>query len=167
MPRRMLSPIVSVKHYVHHTNAAIASGAIGRFVIAHSVVAPATGNAFDVQEGSVIKAVFIEFWLLSEGAAGSTTQFAVTVEKQPGNTVDMTAAQILNLGAYPNKKNIFYVTQGVMSGEDTNSVPILRQWFKIPKGKQRMGLDDQIVVNFGPIGQSTRRCGITTYKEYR
>ncbi len=163
----MAAPINSIKHYVHLTNASLASAAILNHVIVDSVVAPATASAASVTEGAVVKAIFIELWLLSEGAAGSTTQFNVALEKLPTGNPLMTAAQILNMGAYPNKKNVLYYSEGVLSGEDTGSVPILRQWFKIPKGKQRMGLDDRIVLNFSPVGQATRRCGFETYKEYR
>ncbi len=166
--RRMQAPINSIKHYVHRTNTAVASGALQTNVVAESVVAPATANAFSVKEASILKAVFIEVWLQNGLATGSTTQFILIVEKLPGNSVGMTAAQALNLGAYPNKKNILYVTQGNLTAQGVggNSVSIIRNWVMIPKGKQRMGLDDQILVHIAPVGQTINVCGIFTYKEY-
>jgi len=167
--KRMLAPINSNKHYVHRTNVQLASGAIQNNVIVDAVVAPATGNAFDVEEGSVVKAVYIEIWLASAGAAAATNQFSLTVEKLPNNLVAMTFAQSANLGAYTNKKNILYTTQGVLvsAASGTTSIPIIRQYILIPKGKQRMGLSDRLMVNISATGQPLNICGIFTYKEYR
>ncbi len=167
--RRMVPPINSVKHYVHRTNVTLASAAIQNNLVATSVVAPATGSAADVREGSVIKAIFVEIWLLGgTTSADTTTQFLIAVEKVPTSAILMTHAQSLNLGAYPNKKNILYTTQGVLTGElnGPQAVPIIRGWIMIPKGKQRMGLGDRLVVNIANTGVSLQICGIFTYKEY-
>ncbi len=79
----------------------------------------------------------------------------------------MTLAQSQNLGAYPNKKNILYTTQGILADANDGgpTIPLIRGWIKIPKGKQRMGLDDRIVVNITAVG-ALRLCGISTFKEY-
>ncbi len=164
----MVAPINTVKHYVHLGNAAIANGAILDYVIANAVVAPATGNAFDVREGSVIKAVHIEVWCMGAGATGEDTQFTAILYKNPSGATPITFAQSSNLGAYPNKKNILYTTQGVVGTfiDGTNPIPIIRQWFAIPKGKQRMGSDDSIRVAIASTGTILQRCGLSTYKEY-
>ncbi len=165
----MVAPINTIKHYVHRTNVSLASGAIQNNLVAESVVAPATANAFSVKEGSIIKAVWIEIWLLGgTSTADSTTQFNVTVEKLPGNTPVMTFANSSNLGAYLNKKNILYTTQGVLTGElnGPQSVPVIRGWIMIPKGKQRMGLDDRVACNIANTGVTLQVCGIFTYKEF-
>ncbi len=166
--RKMLAPINTVKHYVHRSNSGVASGSISSNVIVDAVVAPATGNAFDVKESAVIKAVHIEFWLLMVGASGSTSQFAMIIEKVPSNQASVTVAQMLNLGAYTNKKNILYTTQGVLGSfiDGSPSIPIIKSWFLIPKGKQRFGLGDRLVVSMAPTGQTTNICGLSTYKEY-
>ncbi len=166
--RRMVAPIQSTKHYVPTTRTTIASASIINLIIAHAAVAPASAATTDVLEGSVVKAVFMELWLGCRGIAEATTQFVVVLEKLPTSAVAMTAAQILNLGAYPNKKNILYTTQGVISrmGDGGGTIPVLRQFFMIPKGKQRMGLDDRVVLNIASVGETVNRCGIATYKEY-
>ncbi len=158
---------MAIKHYVHQTNTAIASGSLLSFTAVSAVVAPATATAASVIEGSVIKAVHIEFWLTGNEVSGNTTQFALIVEKLIGGATAMTAAQAVNLGAYPNKKNILYTTQGVLSSSvDGQSVPVLRGWVLIPKGKQRFGLTDKLIVSINAVGK-LRACGLTTYKEYR
>ncbi len=165
--RSSLPPINSIKHYVHRTNSTVASGALQTNVVVHSVVAPATATAADVKEGSIVKAIYCEFWIVSAGSPTTEAQFIIIVEKLPGNSTGITAAQALNLGAYPNKKNILYVSQGILgSREVTGAIPVIRTWVLIPKGKQRMGLDDQLLFHLAPVGQTIKACGIFTYKEY-
>ncbi len=163
----MVAPINANKHYVHIANANIASGAIENIPVVDAVVAPASAASINVEEGSIVKAVYIELWIYGLGASGTDTQFFMAVEKVPSNGVAMTVAQSLNLGAYENKKNILFTSQGVIGGIDTNSVSIIRNWVLIPKGKQRMGLGDRIEISVAPLGAPMQRCGFSTYKEYR
>ncbi len=163
----MAAPIVSRKHYVHLTNSELASGGITSFNAVDAVVAPATASSEDVIEGSVVKAVHFEIWCGGRGAANADTQFFMAIEKLPTSAPAMTLAQSSNLGAYPNKKNVLYTTQGVLGDGTTQSVPIIRDWLLIPKGKQRMGLGDRIAVTITTLGQAMNRCGIITYKEYQ
>ncbi len=166
--RRMASPIMSVKHYVHQTNEFVATGALSSQRVVHAVVAPATGTAADVSEGSVVKAVYLERWILNSGATDTFCTFTLVVEKMPGNGTPITTTNMTNLGAYQNKKNILYTTQGALASaiDGAQGVPVIRNWVLIPKGKQRMGLDDEIVVTIHAIG-SVQICGISTYKEYK
>ncbi len=161
------APIVSRKHYVHRPNVQLASGTIQNNIVAEGVSGAADGAASECKEGSVVKAVYVEFWVGGAGLEGASTQFAMTVEKISSDGPLMTFGQSLNLGVYPNKKNILYTTQGVLAGENSNTVPISRNWILIPKGKQRMGLSDRIVVNIAASGQNIDTCGVFTYKEYQ
>ncbi len=165
--RGIRAPINTIKHYVHLTNTANASNNALAVVVADSQVAPATGNSFDVKEGSIVKAIHFEYWLNGNEAAGTTTQFDFIIEKVPSNLASVTAAQIVNLGAYPNKNNVLFTSQGVIASlnDGQSSVPVIRDWLKIPKGKQRMALTDRIVATIHNIG-AMRACGLTTYKEY-
>ncbi len=162
----MVAPITSKKHYVHLSNSSIASGADTSFDAVEAVVAPATANSQEVQEGSVVKAVFFEIWVWGSEISGNDTQFLMAIEKRPSEAPAMTFAQSSNLGAYPNKKNILYTTQGVIGGRDTQAIPLIRNWLLIPKGKQRMGLGDFISVTIAATGAAMQRCGIMTFKEY-
>ncbi len=152
---------------MHHSDALIGAGAILNQKCINAVVAPATGNAFDVKEGSIIKAIYLERWLVGSATEGIASQFTLTVEKKRDTEPDMTFAQSQNLGAYPNKKNILYTTQGIVTAQINGgpTVPVIRQYVLIPKGKQRFGLQDEFMVNIGVI-QSMRQCGIDTFKEF-
>jgi len=164
--RGLKATINSLKHYVPFTNTATADAGIRSLVIADSQIAPAATNTFDVREGSVIKAFFLELWLRGNGAAGTSSTFIFIVEKVPSNQASVTAAQMLTLQAYTNKKNILFSSQGVLGDIATSSIPIIRNWILVPKGKQRMGLGDRIVASVAPIGATLNNCGISTYKEF-
>ncbi len=166
----MVAPINSIKHYVQQTNAALASGTIRNQVLVDAVTVAAAGaNAFDVEEGSLVKAVFLDFWCLGTGVVDSNSQINAIIEKVPANQAAVTAAQIVNLGAYPNKKNILNSFQGNQGAQIAGhqALPYLRGWQLIPKGKQRMGLGDRIVMSILSSGNAIAICGQSTYKEYK
>ncbi len=165
--KRMLAPINTVKHYVAKTNTAVVSGGLVSEFISDAVVAPATANAFSVREGAIIKAVHVEVWIIGDEATDTTSQFVFVIEKAPGNTTAITVTNMLNLGAYANKKNILYTSQGVLGAgiDGSGSIPVFRGWVMIPKGKQRQGLDDSLRWHLTAVG-SLRVCGLVTYKEF-
>ena len=155
----------STKHYVQNSLETVAGGAqaIKSLVVAVPVV---DKNAvFEVEEGNSVKAIYIEQWILSLEAALGT--FIAVVYKLPGGGVAFTTAQMAALGNQENKKNILYCTQGIFNQTVSVATPLLRNWIKIPKSKQRMGLGDQII--FQIFAQATidlGLCGFVTYKEY-
>ncbi len=134
-------------------------------MVINAVPLPGVTNANDVRAGSVIKAVYLEYWITSDSSTVFGT-FNITVEKKGQGATAMSFGQSVNLMAYPNKKNILYTTQGIIGKDVNNAVPILKQWIAIPKGKQRFGNDDELVVNFSAITQTQNVCGIAIYKEY-
>jgi len=167
--KRMLAPINSIKHFVARTNTDIVSGAVVNLVIATAVAAPASAATNEVVEGSIIKAISPEMWLANSGSTNGSTQVTAIIEKIPAQAALPTVTNLLNLQAYPNKKNIFYTFQGVlMSAIDGNGqLAISRGWLLIPKGKQRMGLGDRLVMSITPVSRNCRSCGMFIYKEYR
>ncbi len=167
MHRKMLAPINATKHYTYRTNAAVASGAALLATVIQSVVAPGAANDFSVTEGAIIKAVFIESWIKSSATAGEDTQFDYYIYKDPGGANPMDYADTLNAGAYNNKKNILFSSQGVLGDLTTQAIPVHRGWLKIPKGKQRFGLGDRLTVIVSFTGFAGQICGLATFKEYR
>ncbi len=138
--------------------------AIATIDIIDSVAVQNKDAVDEVEEGATVKAVFVELWILDSSNAGS---FSITLEKRPAAASAMGFASSQALNAYANKKNIFYTTQGLSPNDAVgNPVPIIRQWFKIPKGKQRMGLSDKVVLNIANMGLNDLEfCGFFTYKE--
>lgn len=162
----MRPPIHSNKHYVQYTNATIAAGAVSTIELVKGVPQNAVVNTQDVVEGSVVKAVYVEYWVITTGTAGAESQITMCIYKNVAGAAPMTLTNLANLQSYPNKKNVLYTTQGVFGDERTNSVPLFRGWLKIPKGKQRFGLEDELVISAVSIEQGMQRCGFSTYKEY-
>jgi len=119
--------------------------------------------AQEIRVGAVVKAVFIELW----GASVDTTigSVTITVEKLSSNMVDPTFAEMATLNAYANKKNILFTSQGLTPEFGTNPVAWIRQWIKIPKGKQRFGLDDRLKIQISANLQGFTHCGLAIFKE--
>ncbi len=132
--------------------------------IAKAVDIQAVTDPDEVEEGSSVKAVFVEMWL--RGQDTSPGSVLATVYKTASGQVAMTFAQQIALHDYDNKKNILYHTQGLTNINTSQAVPFIRQWFKIPKGKQRMGLGDTLRLSISAQALDTNACGFFTYKEY-
>ncbi len=160
-----MRPIIHrTKHYVQQSRSQVATVALNTIDIIDSVESTVANLVDEVSEGTVVKAVFVEMWLLDSSNDGS---FIVSLEKLPTSANPMSFANSNSLGTYTNKSNILYCTQGLSPNNGVgNPVPIIRQWFKIPKGKQRMALGDKIVLNITNNGLNNLEfCGFFTYKE--
>ncbi len=158
--------VQSIKHYFQMSLTTQVGGSISNNILAQGEAVGSVLAIPSVREGALIKAVFVELWIRStELSPGSVV---VTLEKVPGGTtVLMTVAESSALDAYDNKKNIFYTTQGLTNENSADAIPFVRQWFKIPKGKQRFGRKDQLILNIH--SQATIDnifCGVAVYKEY-
>jgi len=124
-----------------------------------------TTNERDVAVGSVVKAIYLELWLV--GAANAQlSSMTVIVEKVPAGQSSATAANMAALNSYDNKKNILEIHQGLLGQDSTNPVPFFRHWIKIPKGKQRFGLGDVVKFTINAISEDTTFCGVSIYKVY-
>ncbi len=160
----MVRPTVnSEKHLVQQSIATVLQGAVTTIDIADAVDVY-TGAADEVRVGAIVKAIYIEKWLKAQDTA--TGNFVLTIEKLPSNLAPIGAANMGALHGYANKKNIFYVTQGLSNDQDADATPVLRNWIKIPKGKQRMGKGDKIVMNIFAQALDITHCGVEIYKEY-
>ncbi len=163
--RRMLAPINSEKHYVQTPEFVIAASAISNVTVANAVQVLDKDATNEVEEGSVIKAIWLEYWIVNNGAG---TDFGVmSFEKRPGGTSSMTFVNSNNLQAYPNKRNILWTFEGLLPPNTQNPLPVIRRWILIPKGKQRMGFGERLVMNFSGAGDGMKACGFSTYKEYK
>ncbi len=132
--------------------------------IAKAVVSTSANLANEVVEGAIVKAVFIEMWLRGQDtSAGSALVSFVKVPDGQG----LSFGDQADLFSYNNKKNVLYHTQGLVNHSMDGATPFLRQWFKIPKGKQRMGLGDELLLGVSAQALDVNICGFAVYKEYR
>ncbi len=163
-----MRPIIhSKKHIVQMSQFTIAQSAIDTQVLVISQEAVSTTpNAIEV--GSAVKAVYVELWL---GNASSTVvgSYTTILLKNPGGNAGASATNLAALHDYDNKKNILFTSQALVPPTDGGQVMVMKQWFKIPKGKQRMGLGDRIELvtrNNNSISVDVNGCGISLFKEY-
>ncbi len=150
------------KHMVQFSLFTVASGALTSLKLASTV--EVVGTAVDhVKEGSTISAVYIEMWLTSDDTAAGTA--IVTLERLPGTASVMTAAQSAALDDYGNKNNIFHTQMGLLGPNTQYPMAVVKGWFKIPKGKQRMSQDLALRLNVHGQSNGVAGCGFATYKE--
>ncbi len=156
--------VQTVKHYVQWTITPVAVGTTVTEEIARSVALQSADISTEVREGSVVSAIYIELWVIgqSDSASGNVL---VSFYKKTGGDSNMTQAEHVDLFNYDNKKNVFYHTQGITNDGVANATPFIRQWFKIPKGKQRMGLKDTISIAVSTQAEAVNYCGFALYKE--
>ncbi len=121
-----------------------------------------------VKEGSTIKACYVEVWI-SQDSNSIVGSYTIVLSKDPGGNSQMSTANMAALHDYDNKKNILFTGQGLLTPNDGGQVPALRAWYKVPKGKQRMGLGDVLQIslrNNNVTAIDINFCGVVIYKEY-
>ncbi len=161
----MRAPIHSEKHIIQHSLFAVAGGALTALTIVEGVKVLSKNLNFEVAEGATVKAVYLEYWLTSDDAAQGSMTF--NLEKTTKQSVGMTYAQSIDvMNDYFNRKNIFFMSEGLLPPNVQSGLPIVRGWFKIPKGKQRFGFGDILRVNISGISNGVLACGLAIYKAY-
>ncbi len=157
-----MRPVVNTeKHYLQVSLATVASGSITPITLVFAEAVPTAVSS--VREGAKISAIYIELWVTGDDAVQSSG--IITLEKRNGTAVAMTAAQSASLGTYVNKKNVFFTQMGLFPSNTTYPMASIKGWFKIPKSKQRFGLNDVLVINVHGQSDGLQFCGFSTYKE--
>ncbi len=159
----MRPTINTEKHVVQFSLFAVASGAISNLSIAFARATPTGAAAADVREGAKITAVYVEMWVSSDDAASGTA--IVTLEKVPGGVTAMTAASSAALDSYVNKKNILHTFMGLTPSNVQYPMASIKGWVKIPKGKQRFGISDRLILNVHGQSNGLAGCGFAIFKE--
>ncbi len=163
----MRSPIHSKKHIVQISQATVGQAAVVITDIVDSIEG-ASSAPDHVIEGATVKSCYVEFWV-SQDSASVVGSYTVVLYKRPGGNVAITTSNMAALHDYNNKKNILFTAQGLLTPNDGGQIPVLRAWYKIPKGKQRFGLGDklQIVIrNNNATAIDINFCGLAIYKDY-
>ncbi len=161
----MVRPQVhSEKHIVQFSIATVTAGAVLTLACVAAVPIQDKNIVSEVREGSTVKAIYIELWERSSSTTTSSGQacfFKKSSDATNPNATDMAA-----LGNWDNKKNILYTTMGLFNDADADAQVIYKGWLKIPKGKQRFGLNDQFNISLFVPTVDTVICGLAIYKEY-
>ncbi len=161
----MRAPIHSVKHYVQMSFRTVGTGTVDTTVLINGSLIQDVNSVSEVQEGATVKAIYIELWLLADSANG--TQIT-TLTKFPSGQTPFSTTEMAALGIANNKKNILFTSMGLASNDGVSGpIPIMRGWYKLPRGKQRFGLGDTLELQvFAQGAAGVDLCGFATYKEY-
>ncbi len=163
----MKAPIQSRKHIFQISQATVGQAAVVVTTIA-SAIEGARSQPQHIAEGAIVKACYLEFWV-SQDSASIVGSYTLTIEKVPGAGTLPNTGDLAALHDYDNKKNILFTAQGLLTPNDGGQVPVVRGWYKIPKGKQRFGLGDLFVItirNNNATAIDINFCGLAIYKEY-
>ncbi len=159
-----MRPVIHTeKHVVQRSLFAVGSGALTVVDVVISLAAPVATTATNVREGSSINAVYCEMWVSSDDAASGTC--IATLERRPGGVNAMLASESAALDSYDNKKNILHTFMGLTPSNVQYPMAIIKGWVKIPKGKQRFGIGDKLVLNIHGQSNGIAACGFFIYKE--
>ncbi len=161
----MKAPIHSRKHYVQLTRSEAVTVTRNAELLIESVAVTSKNTPREVEEGAIVKAIYIELWV--ENSANDGFQVVVLSKNQEGGS-GPTFAEMQALDTWNNKKNILFTHQGLSTNDGVgNPMVVMRGWYKIPKTKQRMGLGDILTLSISNPGPNTLAyCGFATYKEY-
>ncbi len=163
----MKAVIKSKKHIFQISQSTVGQALVGTSTFALAQEATST-TPQHIEEGAIVKACYVEFWI-SQDSASVVGSYTVILYKDPGGNATAVTGDIAALHDYDNKKNILFTAQGLLTPNDGGQVPVLRGWYKIPKGKQRMGLGDALRVairNNNATSIDINFCGLVIYKEY-
>ncbi len=164
----MKPPIHSRKHISQISQATVGQGLIVTTTFVQAIEGTVS-DPIQVSEGALVKACYVEFWV-SQDSASTVGSYTVALYKNPGNTNTAATGNMAALHDWSNKKNLLFTAQGLLTPNDGGQVPVMRSWYKIPKGKQRMGLGDtmQITIrNNNAAAIDINFCGLVIYKEYQ
>ncbi len=163
-----MRPIIkSKKHIVQISQSTVAQAAVVNTNVIQAIESTSTAPG-NIEEGAIVKACYVEFWV-SQDSASVVGSYTIILVKDPGNNAIPTSANLAALHDYDNKKNILFTGQGLLTPNDGGQVPVLRGWYKIPKGKQRFGLLDTLTVtirNNNATAIDINFCGLVIFKEY-
>ncbi len=144
-----------------------AAGATVTIDIAKSVDSAALANVTEVNRGSKIFRIWLEFWVWASetDVVGITNGIDMYIWKNPGN--NLTPPTPGTEGSSNEKKFIFKKWKGLI-GARTEGSPAYtwKGWIKVPRVYQRQGADDQIELVFGATGTPALVCSTTIYKYY-
>ncbi len=157
--------VITTKHIVQQSLATATAGNRINIKLISAVAASDVNLASEIQEGSVISAIYLEYWIKTNDSSEGTAIAVVT--KLSNGVANPSSGEMALLNDYQNKKNIFFTFMGLTNPNTGVGTPMLHMWLKIPKGKQRFGLGDELVLTLLSQTGTLQLCGFTIFKEQR
>ncbi len=140
----MRPPVNSIKNEVTEVQAVVASTNLV-IIISNAVSNPEIANNADVQNGSTIKAIWLEMWYYGLSAGNTNDIIDFYVMKNPGN--NLTPPNPGTVGTSNEKKFVFKSWKGLAGNKSLGGQAYTwRGWIKIPKIYQRQGTADRFII---------------------
>ncbi len=163
----MVRPVVnSIKNDISFLTG-LTAGANTVVNLAIAEDAPTTADADSVRNGSLVKAIWLEFWVSNAAThtIGVSTAFEAYIMKNPGN--NLTGPVPGTVGTSNEKKFVIKGWKG-LTGDRLAGFPAYswKGWIKIPKRYHRMGTDDKWQLNVLATGVDQILCLHIVYKWY-
>ncbi len=153
----------SIKNMANTTFAL--TNTIGGLDFALAVDSPTLAVTKEVKRGCLIKAVFIEFWVVGKLADGVLNSFNWYIIKNPAGSLTRPTPGLE--GVSDEKRYIFLSGKGLLSSNNGGFVYSFKRWVKIPKRYQRMGSDDRLsILMQSQTAAAGNVCIQATYKWY-
>jgi len=162
-----LRPVIKTKKHIVQISQSTVGQALAVNIDILQAVEATSSTPDKIEEGAIVKACYVEFWV-SQDSASTVGSYTCILYKNPGSNASALTGDLAALHDYDNKKNIFFTGQGLLTPNDGGQVPVLRGWYKIPKGKQRMGLKDKLQIcirNNNVTAIDINFCGVAIFKE--
>ncbi len=159
-----LRPINRIKHVVDGqfgNTLAVAND----FNLILTVDNPVLANRTEVATGSKVHGIYLKVEAYAT-TAGALSNFYIIIMKNPGGNLVLPAANIV--GANDNKKYVIH-QEMVMLEKAVNGNPrtVFNGVVMIPRGYQRNGPNDTLVLRMFSPGVDTDSCVQCHYKEFR
>ncbi len=162
-----MRPINSLKH-VFDKQGGITLNTRQVEILAVAVENPVTTNPVDVTVGSRISSIYLNVQVVATTQAALPNAYFI-IYKNPGANILAAAIPEANaVGASDFRKQVFHQEMRMMS-DSNESIPItmFNGVLKIPQRFSRMGVNDQLVIQFIAPGVDIEYCIQCIYKEFR
>ncbi len=161
---RGMRPVInSIKNVVDLTASTGTTTTARTIALAKSL--PVNTNQSEVQNGCIIKAVWVSIDFCGLAASGVLQRTAVYIIKNPG--ANLTGPGAFVVGTSNEKKFVFKQWQFMtMRNQDGNPPNHWEGWLRIPKRYQRFGTDDKLDIVFEVDAAAGHFSGQFIYKWY-
>ncbi len=165
--RRSLNVVHRIKH-ITDTNATVSAATTLPTVLILGRDAPVLAATREVESGAKVHGIFLNVQIQgNQITSGAIPNIYMAVYKSKGGNIpDINPA---STGANADKSNIIHQEMGMFQSDsvDGNPKTLFKGVIVIPKGLQRFGIDDELVITVRSTAVNFKVCIQCIYKEFR
>ncbi len=163
--RSSLIKINTLKHVVDLQGGLIVNTQAEEILVDATDAPVAATNPQEIENTSSINAVFLNVQVAATSTAALANVY-MYVAKNPGNNLTMPNANAV--GKSDNRRHVLH-QEMIMTEKNTTAIPrtLFKGVIKIPRGKQRFGVDDRLSIFLLSPGTTYDYCIQCIYKEIK